>query len=81
MERFFASGDSAGAAQSYKQSTAGAHRHRRRLSSRKKRRVIRRVITVGVLLIMVATFGLFLRYMSVDHVRPESTDDVNSSSQ
>jgi hypothetical protein len=75
-QRFFASGGL-----QPKKQPAGKQRHRQKHPEpRKKARLLRRAITVGVYLLMLSAFGLLLRYLSVDHVRPDS-EDTSSPSQ
>ncbi len=48
---------------------------------RKMRRLFRRIISVAVLVVVFSLFGLFLRYISVDHVPKPAEDDPYTSTQ
>lgn len=48
---------------------------------RRMRRLFRRVIAVSVLVVMFSLFGLFLRYISVDHVPKSDAQDMNSPNE
>jgi hypothetical protein len=53
----------------------------RRLDFRKRKRLIRRLITIAVFIVMFSLFGLFLQHLTVDHPPAQHADDSGSSSE
>jgi len=51
----------------------------KRLDFRRRKRLIRRIITVAVFVVMFSMFGLFLIHVSVDH--PPPVQDAGPSDQ
>jgi hypothetical protein len=74
--RFFASTTSETLARVSRQSARKRRRHQH-IQTRKEKRLVRRIITVAVFLLMFSVFGLLLHYLSVDHAgsgnQPDST--------
>ena len=51
------------------------------LNFRKRKRLVRRLITIAVFVVMFSLFGLFLRRLTEDHQAPSSSQDAGSSDQ
>jgi ribosomal protein L37AE/L43A len=53
----------------------------KRLDFRRRKRLIRRLITIAVFVVMFAMFGLFLRHIMEDHPPANNSQGADSSNQ
>jgi len=79
-QRFFASPTSATPAYAARQPARKHHRHKS-IETRKKRRVLRSMITVGVFLLMFAAFGFLLYYFTLGHAPASNQPDSMAPSE